>query len=555
MRIVECVPNFSEGRDRTIIDAIADAIRGTEGVTLLDVDPGAATNRTVMTFIGAPEAVADGAFRAAACAAERIDMRQHQGEHSRIGATDVCPFVPVSGVTMEDCIELAREVGRRIGEELRIPVYLYEAAATQPGRRNLADVRHGEYEGLSERLKDPSWAPDFGPAEFHARAGATVVGAREFLIAYNVNLNTRDRRLANDIAMEIREKGRLLRDEHGKIVRDASGETLRKPGLFQGVKAVGWFIEEFDRAQISINLTNFQLSPPHAVFEAIRRLATERGLRVTGSELVGLIPREAILQAGRYFLEKQGGTAGLPEPRLVDAAVRSLGLNDVKPFDPAERIIEYRVDREAPLAQMTLLEFADEVSTDSPAPGGGSVAALCGSLGAALTSMVAALTHGKKGMEDRRPEMDRVARAAQEYKDAFRRDIDDDTSAFKRVMDAMRMPRKSDEQKSARATAMEDANRGAVEVPLGVLRRCGELLPLVAAVADRGSRASLSDAGVAAMVAGAAAEGAYMNVRINLPGIQDNSFREDVRSEADRLLADIRAAVDAIRDRVLENLG
>jgi glutamate formiminotransferase/formiminotetrahydrofolate cyclodeaminase len=555
MKLVECIPNFSEGRDRAVLDAIAAAIRGVEGVTLLDVDPGAATNRTVVTFLGAPGPVAEAAFRAAACAAERIDMRRHRGEHPRLGATDVCPFVPVSGVTMEECVEIARQVGRRIGDELGIPVYLYEAAATRPERRNLADVREGEYEGLAEKLKDPEWKPDFGPAAFHARSGATIVGAREFLIAYNVNLNTRDRRLANEIAAQIRERGRRKRDESGRVVRDAGGNAVHEAGLFRDVRAVGWVIEEFGRAQISINLTNYKVSPPHEVFEAVRALARDRGLRVTGSELVGLIPREALLEAGRYYLAKQGRTAGIPEARIVEAAVQSLGLNDVKRFDPAERVIEYRVKRSGPLAALAVGAFADETSSDSPAPGGGSVAALCGALAAALASMVAALTHAREGMEERREEMDRVARAAQEHKDAFVRAIDEDAEAFRRVIEAARMPKKTAEQKEARAAARDEANQGAIAVPLGVLRRAAEVLPLIRAAAERGIPASLSDAGVAALAAGAAAEGAYLNVRINLPGIDDDAFLRQTRAEADRLVEAARAEADAIRRLVLSRLG
>ncbi|MGD8375639.1 MAG: glutamate formimidoyltransferase [Acidobacteriota bacterium] len=554
MKIVECVPNFSEGRDRGVIDAIAAAISGTEEVTLLDVDPGAATNRTVMTFIGTPDAAVEAAFRAIACAADRIDMRHHAGAHARLGATDVCPFVPVSGLEMDECVELARRLGRRVGEELGIPVYLYEAAASRPERRNLADVRRGEYEGLAARLADPDWAPDFGPAELNARSGATVIGARQFLIAYNINLNTRDRKLASDIAMEIREQGRIRRDARGKFVRDENGDPVRNPGMFREVKAVGWFIEEFQRAQISINLTDYHVSPPHAVFDAVCRLAEDRGLRVTGSELVGLIPREAVLLAGRHYLERQGGTSGVPESRLVEAAILSLGLNDVKAFDPRERIIEYRVARQAPLASMSLLEFADETSCDSPAPGGGSVAALCGGLAAALTSMVAALTHAKKGMEERRETMNALAREAQEHKEAFLRAIDDDTQAFQAVIEAMRMPKRTEKETAARNRALEAANRGAIEIPLGVLRRAAAILPLIRTVAEQGNPASASDAGVAALCVVAAGDGAYMNVRINLPGIREEGYRSEVREAADRLVEEVRREGEGIRDGVLGRL-
>jgi glutamate formiminotransferase/formiminotetrahydrofolate cyclodeaminase len=551
MRLVECVPNFSEGRDKAVIDAIAESIQAVDGVTLLDVDPGAATNRTVITFIGEPEPVAEAAFQGARRAAELIDMRRHRGAHARMGAMDVCPFVPVSGVTMDDCVALARQVGARLGEELGIPIYLYEAAASRAERANLANVRKGEYEALEARLQDPEWAPDYGPAAHNARSGATAVGAREFLIAYNVNLNTRDRRLAHDIALDIREAGRAKRDEQGEIIRDADGKAVQKPGVLKEGKGVGWFIEEYGRAQISMNLTNYKVTSVHAVFDEICSQAQRRGLRVTGSEIVGLIPRDALLQSGRHYLARQGKTAGVPEPRLVEAAVQSLGLDDLKPFDPAERVVEYRVAASQPLVAMNLQEFADETSSDSPAPGGGSVAALLGSLAAALTAMVAALTHGKKGHEADYKEMDQVARAAQDHKAAFLRAIDEDTAAFDGVMDASRMPRKSEEQKQLRAAALEEANRGAVDVPLQVLRRSAEALPLIEAVATRGNPHSLSDAGVAGLALQAAAEGAYLNVRINLPGISD---AQPVRDEADALLSQVRKGAEAIRLQVLEGL-
>lgn len=551
MKLVECVPNFSEGRNRVIIDAIAESIRSVEGATLLDVDAGAATNRTVVTFIGSPRAVAEAAFQAAARAQQLIDMREHHGEHARMGALDVCPFVPVSGVSMDECVEIAREVGRRMGEELGIPIYLYEAAASRPERANLATVRKGEYEGLIAKLADPEWTPDFGPNEPNLRSGATAVGAREFLIAYNVNLNTRDRRLAHDIALDIREAGRAQRDAAGQIVRDEDGKAIKKPGVFKQLKGVGWFIEEYGRAQISMNLTNYKVTSMHAVFDEICAQAERRGLRVTGSEIVGLIPREALLQAGRHYLARQGRTCGVPEGRVVEAAVQSLGLSDLKAFDPEERVVEYRVARPRPLVAMNLQEFADETSSDSPAPGGGSVAAMLGSLAAALTAMVAALTHGKKGHEAYREEMDDVAGAAQGHKDAFLRAIDEDTAAFTRVMEATRMPRKTGAQKKARAEALERANLGAVEIPLQVLRRCTRTLPLIDATARRGNPNSLSDAGVAGLALGAAAEGAYLNVRINLPGLSDG---QEVREEADRLVQEARKGAEDIRRHVMDQL-
>jgi glutamate formiminotransferase/formiminotetrahydrofolate cyclodeaminase len=445
MKIVECVPNFSEGRDKDKIRAITREIETVPGLKLLDVDPGETTNRTVVTFIGTPEAVQEAAFRAIRKAAEVIDMRGHKGAHSRIGATDVCPFIPVSGVSMADCVAMAHELGRRVAAELGIPVFFYEDAALKPERRNLATIRQGEYEGLIDKLKDPEWAPDFGEPVFNARSGATVIGAREFLIAYNINLNTRDRKLANEIALNIRESGRAQRDREGNIRRDESGQPLKVPGRFQNVKAVGWYIEDYGTAQISINFTNYKKTPVHIVFDTVCEDAWRMGLRVTGSELVGLIPKDALLAAGRYYLEKQGKSAGVPEEELIRSAVRSLGLADVSPFDPKKKIIEYQFEEPAQsLVRMTLREFANELSTDSPAPGGGSVAALCGALSAALSTMVANLTIGKKGYEAAQKNLKRAALRGQELKDDFLRLVDLDTEAFNKVMEALRLPKATD---------------------------------------------------------------------------------------------------------------
>jgi len=554
MPLVECVPNFSEGRDRAVIEAIAEAIRGVDGVTLLDVDPGSATNRTVFTFVGAPGPVAEAAFRAVVRGTERIDMRRHRGEHPRIGAADVCPFVPVSEITLAECAEIARAVGRRIGEELGIPVFLYEAAASRPERSSLARIREGEYEGLAAKLADPEWAPDFGPAAFNPRSGATVVGARAFLIAYNVNLNTRDKRLASDLAQEIREGGRVVKDPNGRTLRDADGRPQRREGMFPKCRAVGWVIEEFGRAQVSINLTNPSVTSMHQVFDAVEGLARDRGFRVTGSEIVGMVPREAILAAGRHYLARQGKTTGVPESRLVEVAVQSLGLHDVKRFEPSERILEYRVVAEGRLASMSLRAFADETSTDSPAPGGGSVAAVCGALAAALAGMVAALTHGRKGHEATRPRMEEVAAAAQLHKDAFLRAIDDDTDAFDRFLAATRLPKKSPAEKAAREQALQEAAKAAAAVPMGVLRRSLEVLPLARAAAALGNPASISDAGVAAIAAAAAAEGAYLNVRINLQQVADPGWRAAAEAEADQLVASARVESEAIRQAVLAEI-
>jgi len=486
-----------------------------------------------VTFIGSPEAVGEAAFRAIKKAAEVIDMRRHKGAHSRIGATDVCPFVPVSGVAMADCVALARDLGRRVADELGIPVYFYEEAATRPDRRNLAAIRSGEYEGLPDKMKDPEWAPDCGGAVFNARSGATVIGAREFLIAYNINLNTRDRKLAGEIALNIRESGRVQRDADGEIVRDAAGNSIKFPGKFEHVKAVGWYIEDYRIAQISINFTNYKITPIQAVFDEVVLQALRLGLRVTGSELVGLIPKEALLSAGRHYLENQGKSPGVPDDELVRTAVLSLGLSDVVPFDPKKKIIEHQFEERANLlVGKSLRAFADELSMDSPAPGGGSVAALCGALSAGLSSMVANLTVGKKGYEKAFPEMKKTAVRAQRLKDEYLGQVDRDTDAFNRVMDAVRLPKTTEDQRRERDAAVESATKEATLVPYQVLENSVELLTLAKKAAQKGNRPSMSDAGVAALAARTAAEGAYYNVRINLPGIQDEAFRSGIKRKA-----------------------
>jgi glutamate formiminotransferase/formiminotetrahydrofolate cyclodeaminase len=552
MKLVECVPNFSEGRDRDKIRTITREIESTAGVKLLDVDPGESTNRTVVTFIGTPEGVSEAAFKAIRKAAEVINMAEHKGAHSRIGATDVCPFVPVCGVTMEDCVKLAHDLGRRVADELGIPVYFYEEAALKPERRNLAAIRAGEYEGLPEKLNDPAWAPDCGEAIFNTRSGATVIGAREFLIAYNINLNSRDRRLASEIALNIRESGRASRDKDGNIIRDEAGNTVKIPGKFSHIKAVGWYIEDYGRAQISINFTNYKISPVHAVFDEVIRQAEKLGLRVTGSELVGLIPKQALLDAGRHYLEKQGKSPGVPEKELIRTAVISLGLNDVVPFDPQKKIIEFQFEESTPkLAGKTIREFADELSMESPTPGGGSAAALCGALSASLTAMVANLTVGKKGYEQAFREMKRIALLAQPLKDDYLRFVDLDTEAFDKVIDASRLPKATEAQKKEREAALEAATKEATLVPFHVLEQSLSLLRLAKKAAQKGNRSSLSDAGVAAILAEAAAAGAYDNVRINLPGLTDEAFKRDIlkraadlRKRVSRLAEDIRALVE-----------
>ncbi len=554
-RIVECVPNISEGRDRAVIDAVAGVIHQVEGCTLLDVDPGAATNRTVITFVGSPEVVVEGAFRIIEKAAELIDMRQHHGEHPRFGATDVCPFVPVRGVSMDECAELARQLGRRVGEELDLPVYLYEHAASTPERRNLATVRAGEYEGLEKKLADPQWKPDFGPAALRPRFGAVAIGAREFLIAYNVNVNTRDKRLPHEIALRLREQGRAKRDENWNIVRDANGKPVKVPGRFQHVKGIGWYIDEFQTAQVSMNLTNFHETPVHAVFDACCEEAESLGLRVTGSEIVGLVPLEAMLEAGRHYLRKQNKSCGVPEAELVETAIRSLGLRDVTDFDPQEKIIEYRLSRHQGLRTLSVMAFADELSSESPAPGGGSVAALCGSMGAALAAMVPNLSVLWRGPRETRDQLSAIAERAQELKAWFLVAIDADTDAFTKVIEANRLPASTEEEKRAKEEALREANRGATTVPLEVLEHCLPVFDLAAQAAEKGNPNSLSDAGVAGLCAMAGAEAAYYNVLINLNGIEnDDAWVAKTRARAAQALAEAEQKAAALKASVRARL-
>ena len=555
LKLVECVPNFSEGRDQSIIDAIARAIESTDEVTLLDVDPGADTNRTVITFIGSPQGAKEAAFQAIKKAAELIDMRTHHGAHPRMGATDVCPFVPVSGVTTEECIELAKELGQRVADELKIPVYLYEKAATSPERSNLADIRSGEYEGLADKLKDENWRPDFGEPVLNENSGATVIGVREFLIAYNINLNTKDRKLASEIALTLREKGRIKRDENGKFVRDENGTPVRTQGRLKSCKAVGWFIDEYGQAQISMNLVNYKETPVHVAFDAACEEADKIGLRVTGSELVGLIPLAAMRQAGVHYLQKQGRSTGVPEEELIDIAVKSLGLNDISEFDPAKKIIEYRVsEQKGPLVKMDLRDFTNELSIDSPAPGGGSVAALAGALASALASMVANLTIGKKGYEDVREKMIDTAVNAQRIKDELLKSIDRDTAAFNELMGAFRLPKKSEEEIAIRNDAIEDATRKATNIPFEVMKTSVDALKLIQPIAQHGNINAMSDAGVAALMGLSSVKGAGLNVRINLPSVQDNSFKETMTKEMTNLIQQAQSLYDTIMNIVDERM-
>lgn len=528
-QIIECVPNFSEGNDMNIIRQITDVIEGVEGVRLLDVDPGKATNRTVVTFVGAPEEVAEAAFRAIAKASRLIDMRKHKGEHPRMGATDVCPFVPVANISMEETAAYSRKLARRVGEELGIPVFCYESAALSPERKNLADIRAGEFEGMAEKLKDPQWKPDFGPAELNATAGVTAIGARDFLVAFNVNLNTTSTRRANAIAFDVREKGRTLKEGDpvtGKPVRDGNGDTVYIPGTLKSVKAIGWFIEEYGIAQISMNLTNIAVTPVHIAFDEVCAKAGDRGIRVTGSELVGLIPLKAMLEAGKYFLRKQQRSTGVAESELIKIAIKSMGLDDLKPFNPKEKIIEYLIEdvNSRKLVSMTVSGFADETASESPAPGGGSISALAGSLGISLATMVANLSSHKRGWDERWEEFSIWAEKGQQLKDELLFLVDEDTRAFNRIMDAFGMPKSNEEEKASRKKAIQEASKYAIQVPFRVMQKSLASMEIIRAMAETGLEASVSDVGVGALCARTAVLGAYLNVRINAAGLEDREF-------------------------------
>ena len=555
-QLIECVPNFSEGRDPAVIRQITAVIESVEGVKLLDVDPGKATNRTVVTFVGAPEAVVEAAFLAIRKAGEVIDMRQHSGEHPRMGATDVCPLIPIAHISMEETVDWARRLGERVGRELDLPIFLYEAAASRPERRNLATIRAGEYEGLAEKLQQPEWQPDFGPARFDAQRGATVVGARDFLIAYNVNLNTTSVRRANSVAFDIREKGRVLHDvQTGKPLKDEQGEPLRQPGLLQGVKAIGWYIEEYGVAQISMNITDTRSTSLHQAFEACCTSAQQRGMRVTGSELVGLVPLAVMLDAGRYFLRKQQRSVGVSEAELIKIAVKSMGLDELSPFDPQRKIIEYNLaagnsSLQKRLISKDLRSFADETASESPAPGGGSISAYVGALGVSLATMVANLSSHKRGWDDRWEEFSGVAEQGQRLKDALLRAVDEDTNAFNAIMAAFGLPNISPEEKAARKAAVQAATRQAIEVPYRVMQWSLESFALIHQMAEQGNPNSVTDAGVGALCARAAVHGALLNVKINAAGLDDKEYARTVvaagnemAAEADRLEREVLAVV------------
>ena len=542
-KLIECVPNFSEGRDLNVINQITAAIEAVDGVSLLDVDPGASTNRTVVTLVGSPKAAVEAAFRGIQKAAELIDMRKQKGAHPRMGATDVCPFIPVSGVSWEEAIECARSLGKRVGEELKIPVYLYEKAASDPSRSNLSIIRAGEYEGFFEKIKQPAWKADFGPAVFNERSGATVIGARDFLVAYNVNLNTRSVRRANSVAFDVRENGRVKTEDGtptGKKVLGENGEPVRIPGMLKHVKAIGWFVEEYGIAQVSMNLTNISETPLHAAFDACGEAAAQRGLRATGSEVVGMLPKKCLLEAGRYFLRKQQWSEGASEEELIDLAIRSMGLSELKPFDPKEKVIEYRIEAAAgkSLVKMNLRQFCNETLSDSPAPGGGSVAALMGALGASLGGMVANLSAGKRGWDDRLSFFSDWAVKGQQLKDELLFLVDEDTAAFNKVMAAFGLPKDSAEEKAARSKAIQAANQYAAEIPLKVMETASRSYDLLAQMAEKGNPASISDVGVGLLATRACIEGAAMNVRINLSGLKNEKVKAALQEKMSRLTAE-----------------
>ena len=539
-KIIECVPNFSEGRDENVIREITDQIETIEGVKLLNVDPGKATNRTVVTLVGEPDKVIDAAFLAIKRASELIDMSKHSGEHPRMGATDVCPLVPVANISMDETAEYARKLAKRVGEELKIPIYLYEAAQPDAKRNNLSIIRAGEYEGFAEKIKKPEWKPDYGPAKFNAKTGATVIGARDFLIAYNVNLNTKSVKRANSVAFDVREAGRLKREGDpisGKVIKDKDGNPERVPGTLQGVKGIGWFIDEYGIAQVSLNITKFKETPLHKVFEECVDSATKRGMRVTGSELVGLVPLSAMIDAGRYFIEKMKLSRGVSEKELVHIAIKSMGLDELGPFDPQERIIEYQLasTQSTPLINMKLNDFADETASESPAPGGGSISAYAGSLGASLATMVANLSAVKKGWYDRWQEFGEYAERGQKLKDQLKAMVDEDTKSFNGIMDAFRMPKNTDAEKSARTAAISSATKYAIEVPYKVMELSYDSMQLAKTMAEIGNPNSVSDAGVAALCCLTAVKGAFLNVKINAADFDDTGFVEEMMKKGQDL--------------------
>lgn len=562
-KLIECVPNFSEGRNMQVIKQITDEIEKVEGVKLLNVDPGAATNRTVVTFVGSPESVSEAAFRAIRKAGEVIDMRNHHGEHPRMGATDVCPFIPIAGVTMEETAEYARALAKRVGEELGIPVYCYESAAFKPERRNLANCRAGEYEGLAKRVGSSEWRPDFGPAEFSERVavtGATAVGARDFLVAINYNLNTTSTRRANAIAFDVREKGRKMREGNpitGKVVKDENGKDVWIPGTLKGCKAIGWFIEEYGIAQVSMNVTNITQTPVHIAFDEVVEKAAVRGIRVTGSEIVGLIPKKVLIDAGKYYLAKQQRSAGVSEEEIIKIAVKSMGLDDLKPFDPREKVIEYLLEEgsAAKLIDLTAKGFANLTASESPAPGGGSVSAYMGALGAALGTMVANLSSHKAGWDHRWDEFSKWAEKGQSIMNEMLFLVDEDTNSFNKIMEAFGLPKDSDTEKAARSAAIQAATQYATEIPLRTMKVAYSGFDLIEEMVKEGNPNSVSDAGVGALAIRSAIYGAYMNVRINSVDLKDRTVADKLVAEAQEIYDLTAGREKRIIDAVLATLS
>jgi len=563
-QLIECVPNFSEGRNLEVIKQITDVIEKSEGVKLLDVDPGYSTNRTVVTFVGTPDEVVETAFQVIKKAQELIDMRQHHGDHPRFGATDVCPLVPVSNITMEETAKYARLLAKRVGEELDIPVYCYENAASEEKRRNLANVRRGEYEGLKEKLVDPEWKPDFGPAQFNesvAKSGATAISARDFLIAVNFNLNTTSTRRANAIAFDVREMGRPKREGNpitGKIMKDEHGNNIMIPGTLKGTKAIGWYIDEYGVAQVSMNITNTSATPLHVAYEEVKEKAEQRGVRITGTEIVGLVPKKALLDAGYYFLKKQQRSLGIDEKEVMKIAVKSMGLDDLKLFDPAEKVIEYLLEKDQSskkLMDMTCAGFANETASESPAPGGGSIAAYMGALGAALGTMVANLSSHKPGWDERWEEFSDYAVQGQKIKDELLWLVDEDTHSFNLIMNAMGLPNGTEKEKTARKKAMEEATKYAIEIPFRTVQRAYDVFDLCEAMIEKGNPNSVTDAGVGILCAKAAVIGAYLNVRINATGLEDKKFAEEVVEKAKGFVEKAMARETKLLQRVEEVIG
>ena len=556
MKLIECVPNFSEGQNKEIIDQIVMQITSVKGVKLLGVDPGKDTNRTVVTFAGHPDDVINAAFLAISKASQLIDMKHHKGAHARMGATDVCPLIPISGVTEKECIEYSHKLAKKVGEKLKIPVFMYEKSAKAKNRQNLAIIRQGEYEGMGEKLKLKEWTPDYGPNKLNVKSGVTAIGVREFLIAYNINLNTSDKKIASDIALDIREAGRAKRDKNGKIIRDKNGTMIKVPGSLKNVKAVGWYLEEFNVAQVSMNLIDYKSTSVHSVFEEVRKQAQKRGLRVTGSELVGLIPLDSLVDAGKFYLNKQNKSEGVSEQQLIHIAVKSMGLDEMYVFNANEKVIDYMIDDSKKLINETISDFANELSSESPAPGGGSVSALAGSMSASLSSMVANLSFGKKEFINERKKINKIGINAQILKKDLLQLIDDDTKAFDMLMSAFRLPKKTEQDNKFRSKQILKMSKHVTDIPFKTLKKSKELMSLSNEAIEIGNHNCISDAGVAAEMAYSCAYGAYYNVKINLIDLkEEKKYYNEIMNESEKIISNLDKQINQIRNRVLKVLN